>query len=94
MSGPGGGAAPMSLEERARIAQNVAAVRTQIPEVVPFLQELHAEGMIEGWRAVAYVGPHRPDPPGAVPVSAMALGSAAEVLAQSTEKARNRHGHG
>lgn len=87
----------ISHEERARIAQNVIAVKEMLPEMVPFLQGLHAEGMIEGWRDVAYVGPHRPDPPGAVRVSEMALGSAAEVLAKSTEsagKARNRHGHG
>lgn len=84
----------ISHEERARIAQAVTAVKESLPEMVPFLQGLHAEGMIEGWRAVAYVGPHRPEPPGAVAVSEMALGSSAEVLAASMKKVRDPNGHG
>ena len=84
----------ISHEERARIAQNVVAVKEMLPELVPFLQELHAEGMIEGWRDVAYVGPHRPDPPGAVAVSQMVMGTAAEALETSMQKVRNPNGHG
>ncbi|MCW5624410.1 MAG: hypothetical protein KIT73_06830 [Burkholderiales bacterium] len=32
-------------------------VKEHCPELVPFLKELHALGMIDGWRSVTYCGP-------------------------------------
>ena len=60
--------------DRERIAGNVAALREQCPEFVPFFKELHAEGLVEGWRAIDYVGPHRPPPASAITVDKIMLG--------------------
>ena len=38
-----------------------AAVHQQIPEALPWIRDLIAAGLIEGWRDVSYVGPPRTD---------------------------------
>lgn len=43
---------PLSDAERAKVAENKAFVETNLPDLIPFIKELHAEGMIDGWRAV------------------------------------------
>lgn len=55
---------PIDDAERARIANNIALVKSLMPEMVPFIKELHEVGLIDGWRNVAYIGPHRPEPRG------------------------------
>ena len=56
---PPGPAADLTEAERERIAANVAEVRQSLPELVPLIRDLHAEGLIDGWRAIDYAGPHR-----------------------------------
>jgi hypothetical protein len=43
---------PLSGAEHARIKQTVAVVKARMPELVPLIKDLHALGMIEGWRSV------------------------------------------
>ena len=66
--------APIDDAERARIAGNVAGLREQCPELVPFFKDLHAEGLVDGWRAIDYVGPHRPPPASALSLDKIMLG--------------------
>lgn len=40
--------------ERAAVAANKAFVEAHLPDLVPFVKELHAEGLIDGWRAVRH----------------------------------------
>jgi hypothetical protein len=56
---PGVGPAPRALSEaeQQRIASNRQKVRELAPELLPVIADLHAEGLIEGWRAVRYIGP-------------------------------------
>lgn len=42
----------LSDAERERVAANRAFVHEHMPELVDFIKELHAEGLIDGWRAV------------------------------------------
>lgn len=42
-------------EEQAKVARNKASVYAHLPEVVPFIKELHEAGMIDGWRGVGSV---------------------------------------
>lgn len=46
--------------DRAEIEANRAAVIEDIPEMLPFLKALVAEGAIDGWRNVVEVGPGEP----------------------------------
>jgi hypothetical protein len=55
-------APPLTAQERTRVAEIRAAVLKIIPDAVALLQSLHREGMIDGWRAVTYVGPLRETP--------------------------------
>lgn len=48
---------------RAQIAERVAKVKELMPEMVPEIKALHEAGLIEGWRNVDYIGPHRPRGP-------------------------------
>lgn len=41
--------------EQAKVARNKAAVYAHMPELVPFIKELHEAGMIDGWRGVGEV---------------------------------------
>lgn len=43
---------PLSEAEHARIKQTIAIVKEKMPEIVPMIKELHALGMIDGWRSV------------------------------------------
>jgi len=47
-------AAPRALShaETEAVARNKAFVQENMPELVPFIRELHELGMIAGWRAV------------------------------------------
>lgn len=47
-------AAPRALSqaETDAVARNKAFVQENMPELVPFIRELHELGMIAGWRAV------------------------------------------
>ena len=45
----------LSAAEKAKVAENRAAVHTHIPEAVSFIAELHEAGMIDGWRGVGEV---------------------------------------
>lgn len=42
----------LSTAEQQQVAANRAAVHKHMPELVGFIGELHAEGMIDGWRSV------------------------------------------
>lgn len=42
----------LSTAEMERIANNRAFVHEHLPELVPFIKGLHAEGLIDGWRTV------------------------------------------
>lgn len=43
----------------ARAREMRAAVMREIPEARPWISDLVKHGLIDGWRNVAYVGPHR-----------------------------------
>lgn len=66
-----------TIVDRARA--NAAEVKRLMPELVPEIKALHEAGLIEGWRSVTYIGPHRPDPPKAVSAGQMVLTSATEL---------------
>lgn len=53
--------AELTDAERDRIAAKRDQVRTLMPEFVPFIRELQAEGLIDGWRAVISVAPLQED---------------------------------
>lgn len=44
----------LSDAEREQVAENIAFVKAHLPELVPFVKDLHAEGLIDGWRAVRH----------------------------------------
>lgn len=43
---------PLSEAEQQRVAANRAMVIEHMPEAVQFIKDLHAEGLIDGWRNV------------------------------------------
>lgn len=43
---------PLTEAQHARIKQTIAIVKQEMPEIVPMIKELHALGMIDGWRSV------------------------------------------
>jgi hypothetical protein len=45
----------LSNAEQESVAQRRAAVHKHLPEVVPFIKELHAGGLFAGWRGVGEV---------------------------------------
>lgn len=45
-------AAPIDEAEHARIAANVELHKQHLPEFAPFIKELHAAGLIDGWRSI------------------------------------------
>jgi hypothetical protein len=55
-------ARPLTAEAHARAAAMRAAVLETIPDAVPLIHALHQAGLIDGWRAVTYVGPRREIP--------------------------------
>ncbi len=63
---------------REQIAATVAEVKCLMPELVPVVKELYEAGLIDGWRDVAYIGPHRPTPAG-LTVDRLVLESAESV---------------
>lgn len=44
--------AVLSEAEKARIGDNKAFIVEHMPEMLPMIRELHAEGLIDGWRSV------------------------------------------
>lgn len=65
--------------DRENIAATVAKVKHLMPELVPMIKELLDAGLIDGWRDVRYVGPHRPNPRHSVSGVDLVLGSMAQV---------------
>lgn len=45
----------LSAAEQAKVAENRAAVHKYMPEMLPFIKELHEAGLIDGWRSVVKV---------------------------------------
>lgn len=62
---------------REQVAVNVAKVKALMPEMVPEIKALHEAGLIDGWRNVTYIGPHRPEPKNSVHGGQMVIESAA-----------------
>lgn len=62
---------------RDQVAANVARIKADLPEFIPFFKELYELGMVTGWRDITYVGPPRADPPGGIHAGQMVLESAA-----------------
>jgi hypothetical protein len=54
----------MPSAERDRIAANIAYTKAHLPGFAAFFKDLHALGMVAGWRDIDYVGPPRPGPKG------------------------------
>ena len=48
-------AAPIDAAEHARIAANIKLHKKHLPEFAPFVKELHAVGLIDGWRAIQHI---------------------------------------
>jgi hypothetical protein len=53
--------AELTDAQRDRIAVKRDQVRELMPELIPFIRELQAEGLIDGWRAVISVTPLQED---------------------------------
>jgi hypothetical protein len=45
--------APLTEAEEARIAENRDLILEHMPEMLPIIRNLHAEGLIDGWRSFA-----------------------------------------
>lgn len=45
----------LSGAEKQQVAENRAAVHEHLPEMLPFIKELHEAGMIAGWRSIVKV---------------------------------------
>lgn len=45
----------LSAAEQEKVAENRAAVHEHLPEMLPFIKELHEAGLIDGWRSVVKV---------------------------------------
>lgn len=43
---------PLSEAEHARIKATIAIVKEKMPELLPMIKDLHAQGMLDGWRSV------------------------------------------
>jgi len=54
---------PLTEAQLARARETAAKVRDLMPEIVPEIRALVEVGLIEGWRNVDYIGPHRPPGP-------------------------------
>lgn len=50
--------------DRQRIADNIGLVKKVFPEMVGNVRDLHAAGLIDGWRNLAWVGPSGVPVPG------------------------------
>lgn len=44
--------AELNAAQEARIDENKQFIRQHMPEIIPTIRDLHAEGLIDGWRAV------------------------------------------
>lgn len=78
--------AEISGAERDRIAANIAYTKAHLPGFAAFFKDLHALGMVTGWRDIDYVGPVRPGPKG-ITADKLVLESATAL------KARLKNGH-
>lgn len=56
--------AEISTADRERIAANIAYTKVHLPGFAAFFKDLHALGMVTGWRDIDYVGPARAGPKG------------------------------
>jgi len=65
--------APLSEAERQRIAATTATLRETLPDAMPFIRDLYELGLIDGLRAIRYIGPLRPKTPGGLSVHDMFL---------------------
>ena len=45
----------LTAQEEARAAEMAALHKQHLPEYVPMLKELHALGMIDGWRSIVSI---------------------------------------
>ena len=43
---------PLTPAEEARVAENRAFVIEHMPELLPMIRSMHAEGLIDGWRSI------------------------------------------
>ena len=46
---------PLTEDEREQVQKNRALVHEHLPELVPWIAELHKENMLPGWRGVVKV---------------------------------------
>lgn len=44
--------AELNADQEARVDENKKFIRQHMPEIIPTIRHLHAEGLIDGWRAV------------------------------------------
>lgn len=49
---PAPAAKPLTTADEAAIEANKAFILEHMPEMLPIIRHLHAEGLIDGWRAV------------------------------------------
>lgn len=47
---------PLTEAEHGRITKTIAFAKENLPEMVQLVKDLHAEGLIEGWRALTIEG--------------------------------------
>lgn len=79
---------PLTEKEKQQVAANIELVRSIHPEMADSIKALRAAGFDIGWRNVAYVGPHRPEPENSITTADMVLESAAD-----TKKRMGLHEH-
>lgn len=53
----------IDARDRDRVAANIALIKRDLPEFIPFFKDMYELGMTTGWRDITYVGPPLPPDP-------------------------------
>lgn len=77
---------PLTDAKLERARENAARVKALMPEIVTEIKTLVEAGLIDGWRNVEYIGPHRPPGP-----RTFNLG---QIVTESMSKTKERMKHG
>lgn len=77
---------PLTDAQLDRAREHAARVKALMPEIVPEIKMLVEAGLIDGWRNVEYIGPHRPPGPRTFNLS--------QIATESMTKTKERMKHG
>jgi len=83
-------APPLSEAERQRAAAAFAEVKRLMPDMPAEIKALHELGLIDGLRAIRYIGPIRPKAPGGFSVHDMFLLTAEQIAEEEKRYGKAR----